>query len=1349
MKPFKRRFFGWIMLALLSILLVPNATVRSQDAGAESPIRLQAGVFDPLRRGLPEGEVGAASVNADGLTTVLVQFNGPVEATWAQQVAALGGQIVGYIPDNTHIVRLAVADVDKVASLPAVRWIGPYLAEYKVAPDLAVLSASAAQTAEIEVALSAFPGASGAALEAFLRSQGATITAAGQSSLGLLYRIRLPLAVAATLAQHPDISWIEPYLEPTTFNQKGRKIIGAEAVWQDFGYFGAGQIVAVSDSGLSVQGQLSPDFDGRLVQAFAPSEMNVDPACRAKTNFTDLHGHGTHVAGSVLGNGVRSGSNPANHLYTDSHAGVAPEARLVFMALNTDGSTGIQCIDLNGDFIARGYDLGARISTNSWGASDRGGYNLLSSLVDDYLWKHKDYLVLFAGGNAGPGQRTIGSPGTAKNVLTVGASENNRPEYGSGSDDPDTVTDFSSRGPTADGRVKPDVVTPGSAVLSVKGAQAPAGSFEDVVNADYATMSGTSMATPLTAGGAALVREWLGKTRNIPNPSGALMKAIIINGAATLPGAATPNMTSGYGRTDLKNTLNAQYSIIDDNVQGLRTGDRVTYTVQIVAANDAGVLAATASAPLGHTGQALTTLRLQATVPAVSALNADHSQLAVEALPGYQNARSTTPIPTAEEAGKSSLTPLTNPLPALAATVPTVAVNRGSIRPHSAQGSTFLQGMVGGGDFEDPDWTDYWQDVWLGYGVPLRTNNPNLVIEGEYSIWLGGTESDDSIWYPLAFPDEIDTSKTSYLTFDFGIFDEDIGFDVFCVALVDASGYFISPYTENPDCFEEDTPDDEVFTYTYQFKPADLTDLAGQTGYLVLFNLGDGVEPHLSAIIDNIELAIDFPDVTLTATPNAGPPGTTFLLTGKYNVPYGPIDICISPCSQTNYIKTVYADERGDMAAYLYSQPTIQPGVYPIQTVNFHGRRAETSITIGEGGAATLSVTPNSGPPGTEFEFTGSGFLPNDNAIAISVNGEALGTTGSNEAGEIAFSLGTQSNTPAGSYTVAAADAGGNNASTAFTVTALDEDDPSLTVTPTSGAPGATFSFTAANFTPSTAAQVSLDGTALGEITMDATGGVQLTLETTADIAPGLHTLAVSQGQRQATAQFEITGGGGGGGSPSGNGLHVTLAWTDPPAQTAAQKTLINNLDLTIDGPGGRVFGNGGASADTTNNVEVIRLDNLTPGNYVITVQAQSINGTFGAQSFALVATSRQNFEANTTNVDVSNPNEVGSVAGVIYADEDEDGTQDANEDGIGGATVIVTKSSTGFVRQATTVANGAYSFATLPAGSYLLTVVLPPPYIAVGSNTFTVQVATGSSNTSNVGAVVSSSLIYLPLVDR
>ncbi len=574
----------------------------------------------------------------------------------------------------------------------------------------------------MELTVIAFPGESLAALRAALTTLGAGIVEAADTSLGPVLRVQAPLSLLPSMAQQPGVSWVERYLEPSVANAEGRKIIGAEAVWQSFGYYGSGQTIAISDSGLSVQGALSPDFAGRLVRAYAPSEMNLASAqCTAKTTYTDLNGHGTHVAGSVLGSGTRSGSNAAAHAYTGSNAGTAPEARLVFMALNTDGSTGIQCVDLNGDFLNKGYQEGARISSNSWGASDRGGYNQISSLVDDYIWRNKDYLVLYAAGNAGPGAQTVGSPGTAKNVLTIGASENNRPDQGDDADDPNTMASFSSRGPTSDGRVKPDVVAPGTWVLSVRATQAPDGSFWAPFNQDYAYMGGTSMATPLSAGGAAIVREWLNKARGLAAPSAALLKAVIINGATQLPGEQLASNNSGYGRVDLKNTLSANYVVMDDHVQGLQTGGVLSYTVQVVAAGAQGALVAQGAPPVSALSALPAAFSLASDSPLVAASTAltTPAELHGTAVPGYDKARPLTPIPDAlgpvGGGGKSSLQPLPNDVPALdrRQSLHTNAAPHGTFQPRTGAAGLALQSyqqqMIGGGDFEDPDWSDIWQ----------------------------------------------------------------------------------------------------------------------------------------------------------------------------------------------------------------------------------------------------------------------------------------------------------------------------------------------------------------------------------------------------------------------------------------------------------------------------------------------------------------------------------------------------------------------------------------------------------------------------------------------------------------
>lgn len=1233
-------------LCLLSGTAVAQEPLNSNPANQSDPIYLQSSTFDPLQ----DSTTNAAAATLDQQLAApapenyyvenyyLVQFNGAIQRAWIQQVEALGGRVLGYIPENTHVVRMNRATLANLRSLPAVRWVGDYRPNYKLPLSLSqTLSAAtsgqnsatgAAAPLAIDVYVVAFIGESLSDLQSAVVAQGGTIAEASDSPVGPVVRATIPASGLLQLAQYSAVNWIEPYQTMELFNAQGRKVMNAEYVWQDFGYYGSGQIIAISDSGLSVQGSLSADFAGRVIKAFAPSEMNLaSPSCQSKTTFTDLNGHGTHVAGSVLGNGSASGSNPGNHQYTASHAGTAPEAQLVFMALNTDGSTGIQCIDQNGDFLARGYQNGARISSNSWGASDAGGYNIISSIVDNYVWQHKDYLVLYAAGNAGPGSQTIGSPGTAKNVLTIGASENDRKDLNERlADNTNEIAEFSSRGPTADGRVKPDVVAPGTWILSVRAAQAPDGSFWAPFNDSYAFMGGTSMATPLTAGSTALVREWLAKQRGINAPSAALMKAVMINGAVQLPGAEVADMNSGYGRVDLKNTLRSNYVVMDDFVQGLTTGQSKEYTIQVVTNTQQGLVVASAGDFAAPTVQAADagTLHLTDRSGELQAAQAQRAagDFQVSALPTSQKAHNLSPIPT--NRGKDKGTPLSGPQLSqpLTATFGQVQAANSHVQAVPADESgteSFLLNYIGGGDFEDPDWTEYWQDVWLGEGIPERTDDTSLVIAGNYSMWLGGTAIEDSIWYPVQFPDKIDTSQTSGLYFKFDIYDEDPGFDAFCVALINTSGDLIGPYAGgSAECIEEAGN----YNYSLEFTSSDLQSLAGESGYLVLYNISDGEEPHQSAIVDNIGLDIDFPDVELFTVPSAGPPGTTFLLVGKYNTPYGYVDICDNPCNADNYIDTVYADGSGNVAAFLYSGKSIAAGEHGIQTMDYYERVGNTIITIGDGSTqASLNVTPKSGPAGTNFVFTGKGFLPSDDTIAVTINGDSLGSVGSNSNGDISFEIQTESNTAPGDYTISATDSGGSSASAKVTVSAVSEDKPTLTVSPDSGKAGTTFVFQARNFTPSTDAEILIDEQNVGTATADEDGNLKISVETTTTTKPAQYTLTVRQGSKEASAQYVVTAPSGGGEEGSSGGFNITLVWTDPPAQTAASKTLINDLDLTVSGPAGLVYAGGLNAADHVNNVEVVRLANPPVGVYTIKVTAFKVNGQFGSQPFALVAT--------------------------------------------------------------------------------------------------------------------------------
>jgi hypothetical protein len=209
--------------------------------------------------------------------------------------------------------------------------------------------------------------------------------------------------------------------------------------------------------------------------------VEVDLDATTQGDWSDPDGHGTHTAGSILGDGSASGGQ---------YKGTAPGAELVHQSV-MDYNGGLDGLPLDlGDLFLQTYDLGARIHSDSWGASVAGEYNENAAAVDAFMWDHKDMLVLFSAGNSGADADqdgvidpdSIGSPGTAKNVLTVGASENERPTiattwsafgYGANPIRDDTLANdfegmaaFSSRGPTDDGRIKPDVVAPGTYIVS-------------------------------------------------------------------------------------------------------------------------------------------------------------------------------------------------------------------------------------------------------------------------------------------------------------------------------------------------------------------------------------------------------------------------------------------------------------------------------------------------------------------------------------------------------------------------------------------------------------------------------------------------------------------------------------------------------------------------------------------------------------------------------------------------------------------------------------------------------------------------------------------------------------------
>ncbi|HMA47563.1 MAG TPA: S8 family serine peptidase, partial [Frankiaceae bacterium] len=512
----------------------------------------------------------------------IVQLSGPVHEAEKQALRDLGVRIGDYVPDFAFLVSMDPAARARVLRLGFVRGVVRHHPAFRIAPSLKDPSGNVRAREEAALALHVrLDGAAAqpAALSEVYRRHGRVLDVAGD-----VVRIALAPGQIAALAQREDVLWIEEALQPEIVNETTRWVIqsdvaGSTPIW-DAGLHGEGQIVGIGDTGL--------DYD--MPWFYDPSGVPPGPNHRKVIGYDTTYGddydanepgHGTHVAGTVGGDRTPVDGGTAA-------SGMAPKTRFFISDLTAGASNSVNAPSDLGLLLARAYDAGARLHTNSWGANDNS-YSTYSMTTDRYLWSHKDLLVMFANGNAGPAEHTVGSPATAKDVVSVGASLN-----GSGAEN---VTWFSSKGPTSDGRLKPTVCAPGDGATDGAGiVSADSDGVKNSFNSGTRTMRGTSMATPAVTGAAALVRQYFTDGRypsGAPTagdafaPSAALMKAVLVNGARSMSGANVvgpfPATGQGWGRVTLSDTLaflgDGRGLVVVDDAAGLATDGTFTRTV--------------------------------------------------------------------------------------------------------------------------------------------------------------------------------------------------------------------------------------------------------------------------------------------------------------------------------------------------------------------------------------------------------------------------------------------------------------------------------------------------------------------------------------------------------------------------------------------------------------------------------------------------------------------------------------------------------------------------------------------------------------------------------------------------
>ncbi len=645
---------------------VPARLAKTESADDSDFIELRAAKLDT--RATEVKALRRAAGTFAGKRLHLVQFAGPVKPEWFTALEATGVRVVHYIPQNAYLVQGNAAAMAKLQNWAAksefVQWDGNYADEYKLHPGARLTDAKgrpqkvASDTFAIQLLDDAEANPATVALIEQLK-----LEPVKQQFRALQYQnvvVRLPPGRLAEIAARPEVISIRPYVEPHKTDERQDQIVAGNLsgsapvgpgylAWLTSKGFDQTQFTAsafgvdVTDSGID-NGTTMPGHFGLYVAG--------DPSASSRVLYNRLEG--SPNSGSTLqgcdGHGnlnshIIAGFNdrPDGFPHTDAAGfhyglGVCPFVKVGSSVIfDPDKYTYPDFSSLQ----SRAYNDGARISGNSWGADTYGDYDGQAQAYDALVRDaqpsgsavpnagNQEMVIVFAAGNAGSGAQTVGSPGTAKNIITVGAAENvhshataNGGNTASGSDGcsvadsgADSANDiiyFSSRGPCDDGRRKPDIVAPGTHVtggvgqsstnadgtgsalacfvatgacaLPGGGTAGNANNFFPLGQQFYTTSSGTSHSTPAIAGACALVRQYfINHGHNAPSP--AMTKAFLMNSARYLTGVSAndtlPSNNQGMGEVNLGTAFDDIGRVLRDQVgvdKFTATGQARTFT---------------------------------------------------------------------------------------------------------------------------------------------------------------------------------------------------------------------------------------------------------------------------------------------------------------------------------------------------------------------------------------------------------------------------------------------------------------------------------------------------------------------------------------------------------------------------------------------------------------------------------------------------------------------------------------------------------------------------------------------------------------------------------------------------
>lgn len=644
---------------------------RDEAVVLDGRILLNAGPFDP--NATHTLATRSLAIPTEGRRLNLIQFAGPVRPEWHDALAATGVRIVSYIPNDAYLVWGDAASLGALGGMAkssaTVRWAGAYLDSDKLDP-----SALTTDPGAWSVQLVEDPEVNASTLASVARlERGVTRVSAELGYVNLV--VHCDAAAAASLSTLPDVVSIQPYVEPIKGCERQAMIVSGHVsgnapsspgylAWLASKGFTQAQFdasafgVDVSDSGID-NGSATPNHFGLYVGGDVANASRIaynrlEGTAHLGSTLQACDGHGNlnaHIVAGYASLGDAVHSDASGYRYG---MGIAPYVRVgSSVVFDPDTFTSPDFEDLQ----SRAWAAGMRISTNSWGARTGGAYTAdcqrYDALVRDAaptgsalpLAGNQEMTIVFSAGNSGSSANTVGSPGSAKNVITIGGSEGVQAMSaadgcGIADDEANSFNDvvaFSSRGPTDDGRRKPDLVAPAShvsgGVAQASGQRAnppgvAAGSALSCFDASgvcgatgsgffpaaqqwYTVSSGTSHSAPAVAGAAALVRQYF-INQGWGAPSPAMTKAYLMNAARYLVGAGAndtlPSNSQGMGLLDLGMAFDGLGRLlVDQDPANLFTATGQAYTLEgYVAAGEAPfrVTLAWTDAPGSTTGAA-------------------------------------------------------------------------------------------------------------------------------------------------------------------------------------------------------------------------------------------------------------------------------------------------------------------------------------------------------------------------------------------------------------------------------------------------------------------------------------------------------------------------------------------------------------------------------------------------------------------------------------------------------------------------------------------------------------------------------------------------------------------------